>query len=236
MIDRSFVEKIVSLATPQIIKNDVGEEFSTGSISRIRPPSAAHITVYSLASFADYVLSISEEAEEKVFANVISPTEIHLISVLDGKSKTRNTYLHAECLYDPFQFGKKIDVEQFIIAIQAQFVQTETTASILKVVGNIVAGAEQKVLDDGVSQQVQARVGIRREEMASVPNPVVLQPYRTFIEIDQPASRFVFRMSWDGKQPFCSLHEADGGQWKVEAVDQIKGWMANNLAGKIKVI
>ena len=67
--------------------------------------------------------------------------------------------------------------------MQAQFVQCDNVAAILRVVGNITATAEHKTLDDGVSQTVTARTGIAKIENAVVPNPVVLSPYRKFIEI-----------------------------------------------------
>lgn len=62
-----------------------------------------------------------------------------------------------------------------------------------------------------------------------VPNPVNLIPYRTFLEVQQPASDFIFRMkSSCGVQ--CAILEADGGAWKNEAMNNIKEYLKNALA------
>lgn len=62
-----------------------------------------------------------------------------------------------------------------------------------------------------------------------VPNPVTLIPYRTFLEVQQPASDFIFRMkSSCGVQ--CAIFEADGGTWKNEAMNNIKEYLKNELA------
>ena len=51
-----------------------------------------------------------------------------------------------------------------------------------------------------------------------VPNPVKLQPFRTFHEISQPEIAFVFRMKNSQSGVSCALFEADGGAWKFNAV------------------
>ena len=59
-----------------------------------------------------------------------------------------------------------------------------------------------------------------------VPNPVLLKPYRTFIEVQQPESAFIFRMQ-DG--PRAALFEADGGAWRIEAMENIRAYLAKEL-------
>lgn len=80
--------------------------------------------------------------------------------------------------------------------------------------------------------------GIAGKEDVIVPNPVTLRPYRTFLEVEQPESKFIFRIreGSDG-QPMFKLVEADGGLWKYEAVDAIKKYLTENLPGELlKVI
>ena len=56
--------------------------------------------------------------------------------------------------------------------------------------------------------------------------PEALCPYRTFPQIAQPSSLCVFRLkSREGAVPLCGLFEADGGAWKVTAVDSIRAWL-----------
>jgi hypothetical protein len=115
--------------------------------------------------------------------------------------------------------------------MQSCFVQNEDTAKILKVVGNIKEETVRNIGDDGISQQVTAKAGIATVENVIVPNPVILAPYRSFIEVDQPESKFVFRMRSTGSEPQCALFEADGGAWKLDAMYLIKGFLTKHLEG-----
>lgn len=63
-----------------------------------------------------------------------------------------------------------------------------------------------------------------------MPNPVKLTPYRTFLEVKQPASDFIFRMKQDKYDGIvCAIFEADGGAWKMEAAHRIKEYLQKEL-------
>jgi hypothetical protein len=50
--------------------------------------------------------------------------------------------------------------------------------------------------------------------------------------VDQPISSFIFRMKDDrcgGVQ--CALFEADGGAWKINAMEAIKAYLIRELEG-----
>jgi len=68
-----------------------------------------------------------------------------------------------------------------------------------------------------------------------VPNPVVLAPFRTFPEVIQPESKFIFRMQ---SGPQAALFEADGGAWRNEAMGRIKTYLEEqlNVIESIRVI
>mgnify|MGYP000736038354 CR=1 FL=1 len=56
-----------------------------------------------------------------------------------------------------------------------------------------------------------------------------LIPYRTFLEVPQPASDFVFRISEGrGGAPAFKLVAADGGLWKSQAVDNVKNYLTEH--------
>ena len=61
-----------------------------------------------------------------------------------------------------------------------------------------------------------------------MPNPVRLKPFRTFLEINQPESDFIFRMR-EGRGVECAIYEADGGAWQIEAMQRIKVYIQNAL-------
>ncbi|MEB9817123.1 hypothetical protein P4K18_27225, partial [Bacillus cereus] len=102
---------------------------------------------------------------------------------------------------------------------------------VLQVVGTVVENDVKEIGDDGVSQAVTVKTGVASRGNAKVPNPVQLSPYRTFVEVEQPESKFVFRMREGAR---CGLFEADGGAWKLEAMNNIKEYLKEALAQEIE--
>ena len=62
-----------------------------------------------------------------------------------------------------------------------------------------------------------------------VPNPVSLTPYRTFAEIKQPSSQYVFRVKDEDRGPLFKLVEADNGLWRISAMKSIKEYFEFEL-------
>ena len=90
------------------------------------------------------------------------------------------------------------------------------------------------VADDGMTQQVTARSGISLVQQVPVPNPVELVPFRTFTEIEQPASPFVFRMRRDGDAIMAALFAADADMWKREAILNIRDYFGSELPEEMR--
>src|SRR5699024_5213817 len=110
------------------------------------------------------------------------------------------------------------DMEQLIIALQSKFTRIakgDDRDLILKVVGNVKEENIRNTGDDGMTQAVTIRTGIAGAEGVKVPNPVELAPYRTFLEVKQPESDFIFRMKVG---PRGAIFEADGGVWRNKAI------------------
>ena len=233
MIDRSFLEKIeeMSASVETLVAHNA--IYAPKPVYLVEEPAPDALPVHSLTAIVDYCLNMaSKEAADnrRFFINVVSPGMVIAFSGLSGANRTREEYMRSTLSVDSFPFGIDMAVEKFIIALQSQFVPSDNVSAILKVVGNITAEAEQKTLDDGVSQQITAKTGIATVKNVTLPNPITLAPYRTFHEIDQPESKFVLRINAKvGEKPTVSLHEADGGAWKNTAILSIKEWLVNEL-------
>ena len=79
------------------------------------------------------------------------------------------------------------------------------------------------------------KTGVASKTETIVPSPVHLKPYRTFDEIDQPESDFIFRIQSDKFDGItCALFSADGGAWKTEAKQRIKEYLSNELSDLIE--
>lgn len=119
--------------------------------------------------------------------HVVSPTEVFAYSSFN-RDYSMNEYIKANAMIPEFNFGRFYDAEDFNIKLQSAFVKNEDRNIMLKVVGNIKEENVRQIGDDGVSQAVQAKVGVATVATVQVPNPVVLAPFRTFVEVEQPSS------------------------------------------------
>lgn len=91
--------------------------------------------------------------------------------------------------------------------------------------GTVTDGTITEYGDDGVSQKATVKRGVASREEKKVPSPCILRPYRTFHEVEQPASTFIFRMKSGSNGPECALFEADGGAWKNQAMNNIRDYL-----------
>jgi hypothetical protein len=232
MIDKSFIEKIEALAKNEMV-NVENRPYSTRGLIPVKAPEPAAIGVRTLTAIKDYLVTNLDSLEMAVIAlHVETPERVKLIGRLGQPFFQRNHFLLACPSLRKFTFGGYYPVEQFIIGLQTSFVQTEITTQMIKLVGNLSDERVVNFNDDGVTQKVTAKTGIARVAEVSVPSPVILQPYRTFLEVEQPASKFLFRIRGaEGRPPECCLFEADGGNWELIAMASIKDWLKKNISG-----
>ena len=130
-----------------------------------------------------------------------------------------------------FQFGNFMPVEQFIIGLQSCFAREDGRDIVIEAIAGLKSDESMSYKDDGISQTVAAKKGVSLSTTREVPNPVVLKPYRTFPEIEQPSSQFILRVTDKRGEPEVGLWEADGGAWKIEATARIRAWLEAQLSG-----
>ena len=208
-------------------------------IHPVKEPTPDPLAVNTLTGFVDFFKECDADRGKDAIVHVQSPDHVVLWSPLVGTFCQRKVFVVAKASPTGFIFGQFHDLEGFIIMLQSRFVDTEDAQKILKVVGNLTDSEVHMYTDDGVSQGVVAKVGIAKVDNVPVPRLVKLAPYRTFLEIDQPKSPFLFRMrrgSKDGEPPSCALFEADGGKWKNEAIKAIRAYLAKQLPAKTVIL
>ena len=232
MLDASFIEKIVEIAEVRGIELD-GLHYTSKPVVPALAPEAKPLKMHTLSGLVDFCLNFSANGKggaPATIVHVVSDQQVDVVSPLFGPFKQREKFATSS----PFQLSHKFDrympVEEFVIYLQSMFVQDDTARQILKVVGNLTQGSELNVADDGITQRVTAKAGVARVAVVDLPNPVALRPYRTFLDIHQPASEFVLRIKADKDEgPRCALFEADGGAWRFTALEHIKSYMVDNL-------
>lgn len=193
-----------------------GRTYCTKSLKRYDEADKAEpIRATTLTSLVDYIKESREELRDRMIIQVVSATKVLLYSGLLPR----------------FEYGREYDQESFLVSMQACFAPSDEREDVTKVASNIVSTQEATFSDDGISQQVVMKTGVTKKENAIIPNPVRLIPYRTFLEVEQPESEFVFRITEGrGGVPFFKLVAADGGRWEAVAVDNVKSYLVEALA------
>ncbi len=230
---KKALEYLVELAKPNF-ETIGGYVYSDKPLERIDyNPKAAKIEMNTLSSLIDYIKENVDEMSGKMIIHVQSPTLVQMYSELDYERK-REYMVEVNASVPDFRFNQFSDHEPFCINLQSKFIDDPETdrALLLKFAGTVEAGTVAEYGDDGVTQKATVKTGIASKGEAIVPSPVTLKPFRTFVEVEQPLSNFVFRMKqdrYDGIQ--CALFEADGGAWKIAAMKEIKTYLKEQLEG-----
>lgn len=194
-------------------------------------PKADAIEMHTLTSLVDYIKSEVDEMPPRMIVEVKSPTEVELYSQLDP-NRDRESLVVASARVPGFEFDRFVEHEKFCINLQSKFIPSDDRELILKFAGTVEAGSVSEYGDDGVTQKATIKTGLASKGDAIVPNPVCLRPYRTFLEVEQPESAFVFRMKQDSYgSVMCAIFEADGGAWKMDATQAIKEYLQRELDG-----
>jgi hypothetical protein len=221
---KEAIEKILGLAPPiQVLVDE--RVYTDKALMAVKPPIEAAINVSSLQGFANLI-------REKL--NDLDATDrlIHVVDYCTVKLIERTTDQWAQRVTDinatpvpteAFSFGKFLSQEEFIIGVAAKFAETEDKKYVIDIASSLTATGTKQAEDDGLTQKITAKRGLSLPSEKVVKNRVTLAPFRTFPEVRQPASEFLFRLRADREDsmPTLALFEADGGKWKLDAINEI---------------
>lgn len=238
---KSAIQYIVGLRKPEKVEVN-GSVFVDKEMFHLRTPDFPTLEVNSLTAVVDYLKGLKNEKwveeDAPIIVHIENEKTVLLKDTADATEGKRDIFLKATAEGKRFKFDEFHPSEAFIIAMQSTFLDTDDKAAILQVVGNLKDEAVHTLSDDGCSQVATIKTGIAAVGQVKVPNPAELAPFRTFLEVPQPTSKFIFRMRNGG---FCGLFEADGGAWKLEAKKNIYDFLKKELeeeiaAGKVVLI
>lgn len=128
--------------------------------------------------------------------------------------------------------------EVALIELRSLCIPNEGTAYLLDLLSRMTNENSVSTNDNGVTQTVEARQGVALNAVVEIKPRVMLRPFRTFLEVEQPESEFLLRVEPDEGIGFF---EADGGIWKLEAKKNIADYFLKNMgdlidAGKVVVM
>ena len=204
-----------------------GETYSDNSMHRIAPviPRPEKLNVTGLDSIVALIEAEFGMARAKpIFVRVDSPTEVSVFTTYDDQMQ-RDFIYRAVCDVPGVKTGY-MDYESFIIALRSKFIPNDDVAYLLDLLSRVNKENGVTTSDNGITQTVEARTGVSLKQTVAIKPRVLLAPYRTFLEVEQPGSEFVLRLSGDGD---IGLFEADGGMWKLTAKRNILDFFAEAL-------
>ncbi len=241
---KEAIEKIQEISQPRFTEID-GRTYWTASGKPVLDPAPDTLHLSTLTGLADYLNSEMEwpddapdDKDAGLFITVDEPHIVRLHDPVSGKFKQRdkmaivtatlpdNRIISGEMWYD---------LETFIIQAQATLEDTPDKTAMIKILGNVKEETGVTHADDGMTQNVTAKTGIATVEDTKLPNPVTLKPRRTFLEVEQPEAPFILRIKKTNAGPMVALFEADGGKWRLEAMQNIKAWLVDNVPEAVKV-
>lgn len=191
------------------------------------------LNVYSLDALVQLVKTeaVPNRAKSVIYVSASSATCVECFTQPDPNNKMQRLNLYTATARDvPGFHNRDWTFEEAMIGLRSQFQPTEDIGYMLDLLSHMSVDQNVQSDDNGVTQTVQVKQGVSFVANETVRPIVTLAPYRTFQEVEQPVSQFVFRV--DNKRN-VTLAEADGGMWKLAARRTVKQYLCDELAAEI---
>ena len=233
---KEAIEKIQEMSKPLIISKDEhtyvieknGDDFLE---IRNSPDMIQPINLSSLAALVTFVQQEAIDLVDKLFISVDSPTKVNCFTSPQEEAQQLRTYLYSATATDVPGWSEKVNMgfEEAIIALRTRFQYTKDLDYALQLLSSITSGSKVTLNDNGIATSVVTQRGIALQDNAAIRPIVNLRPYRTFMEVDQPESSFLIRVS----ERAISFVEADGGMWRLSARQTVLSYLCAALEEEI---
>jgi hypothetical protein len=221
------IDRLLELGKPNEIT--LGEStFTDKPLTLLTEPEAPTVNVTTLQGIIDlYNANLDQLSEDTahVLIHIANPTTVEMLSGTADDAGRRHVWARArygEGIKE-FPFGNFLDTETFIVCAQSRIEKQDgdDLEYVLRVASAITADAIQTAEDDGISQRVSMKAGVHLKENEIIQPRVKLAPYRTFPEVKQALAQFVLRARQHGESIELALFEADGGRWRIQAIENL---------------
>lgn len=232
---KEAIEKIQEMSQPMIISQGEHTYVITkgGDFSEIRnsPDMIQSINLSSLAALVTFVQQEAIDLVDKLFISVDGPTTVNCFTSPREDAQQLRTYLYCATATDVPGWSEKVNMgfEEAIIALRTRFQHTPDLEYALQLLSSITSGSKVTLNDNGIATSVVTQRGIALQDNAAIRPIVNLRPYRTFMEVDQPESSFLIRVS----ERAISFVEADGGMWRLSARQTVQSYLCDALEEEI---
>lgn len=223
---KEAIKEIERMSAPTIHEVE-GSIFSNQELVHVmdKKPMPRCIDLTGLDSICKMVRCEAEHVGLQIFIQVKDYHNVSVFTALDDDED--RLYLY-KCAADTpaVTTDRFMAYEKAVIELRSLYIPNEGTKYLLQLLSSISNESKVTSSDNGVTQQVEARSGIALNSMVKIEPRVTLQPFRTFIEVEQPASEFLLRINERGEIGFFP---ADGGVWKLEATRNVAGYFETAL-------
>jgi hypothetical protein len=233
-----FVDKIIGLGDIRTVLHE-GNTYSNASLSRLKTPEQTHPTPLTFHSLTGLLHFLDDGLMQKdlplpseMLLHIVDPFAIHLLGRLQPENDNqRFCYATAKASPMAFKFGEYINLDEMVLALQCEFKQSDERDALIQMLGSVASEHVREHKDDGFSQSIQIKTGLRLKSEVKITNPIELIPYRTFRECEQVKSPFIVRFKARGEYPpMVMLKDAGGEHWQLDAMIKIRFWLeASNL-------
>lgn len=234
---QKFVEHIQRTAQPKMAEVE-GRSFALfpgGEIKELRP-TIDHPDTLELTSLDALVKLVKTEAliveDEPLYITVPNHLAVLCFTQADWQNRChRQTYYKAKASDVPGWEPKvTLPFEEMQIALRTRFQETPDAVYAMKLLSDITTGGKVTYNDNGIATSVVTKKGIDLQSNEMIRPIVTLKPYRTFQEVEQPASTFLIRVNERG----ITFIESDGGMWKLHARQTVKAYLEAALDVEIQ--
>lgn len=237
---REFFESALKLKRNEIVTTEE-KEFILPEYVEVSKKEPV-VSILELKTLTGLVSYIKDEIDKNdickgSFVHVSEYNHVRLVSEIFGSQKQRECFVSSHFSDDCFNESWS-STENFIINVNSMFKHTNDYEYLMSIVSGLSSEASKGVKDNGMSQTAVVKTGITVVGECEIKNPITLQPFKTFPEIDQPLIDYVFRLrDREGGSINCALFECDGGMWKLNTVHAIRDYLMKELEGtNVKII
>lgn len=233
---RDAIDRIVELARPYTLSTNDGHRYSNVDLHEVKPEVElpARYSVDTLEALVKLIRTEGIGHSPRLYVRVDSARRVMVDTTYthrDYAEYSRLPLYEAVSDVPSITVNQEMSQEQAVVELQSLYAVTPDRDYLLSLLSHIDVNQGVSSVDNGISQEVSVRTGAVLKEQQTVQPIVHLQPYRTFLEVEQPASNFLLRLSKSG---YPALHEADGGAWKLEAKRNIAAYLGEQLADLVE--
>ena len=232
---KDAIDRVAEMAKPFTFEF-AGRQFCSAELHEIRPEVdfPARYSVDTLEALVKLIRTEGIDHSPRLYVRVDSARRVMVDTTYthrDYAEYSRLPLYEAVTDVPRISINQSISQERAVVELQSLYAVTPDRDYLLSLLSRIDVNQGVSSVDNGISQEVSVRTGAVLKEQQTVQPIVRLQPYRTFLEVEQPASDFLLRLDKEGHP---ALYEADGGAWKLEAKRSIAAYLGEQLADLVE--